>query len=280
MSRRVPLKSGGHLVIDQSEALTAIDVNTGSFVGKDDLEETVTKNNLEASREIARQLRLRNIGGIIVLDFVDMDKQSNREKVWDALNKALAADHARCNVTKISELGLVEMTRKRTRESLNQLLTHTCPVCEGAAVIKSTTTVANEVLREVRRLGGQVQADKIEVECAPEVAEYLADLEREYLDALEKKFQKQVVVTGNPALKPDQHKVAGRMSEPVQGTGKVERKRSARGGRGSSGKRGGGKKAPSGKEAAAKEREGQEPAAKSSRRGRGRRGGRRGGTGA
>ena len=236
MSRRVMLKSGGHLVIDQSEALTAIDVNTGSFVGKDDLEETVTKNNLEASQEIARQLRLRNIGGIIIIDFVDMDKMGNREKVWEALNKAIAADRSRCNVTKISELGLVEMTRKRTRESLNQLLTDTCPTCEGAAVIKSTTTVANEVLREVRRLGAAVKADRIDVECSPRVAQLIAEYEQDFIDELEKKFHKKVDIRSTPSLKPDQYKVAGRMSEPVQASGKSERRRGSRGKKSTEGK--------------------------------------------
>src|SRR5215470_17346783 len=161
VSRRVPLKSGGSLVIDQGEALTAIDINT------------VTANNLEACEEVARQLRLRNIGGIIVIDFVDMDKEANRRKVWDAFQKALSRDRARTNVTKISELGLVEMTRKRTRESLVQLLTEPCPTCEGSGVVKSVTTVAYEILREVRRSGTLVDNDKIEIECAPRVAEVL-----------------------------------------------------------------------------------------------------------
>ncbi|HEY4056968.1 MAG TPA: Rne/Rng family ribonuclease, partial [Kofleriaceae bacterium] len=144
VSRKVPLRSGGSLVIDQGEALTAIDINTGSFTntGSGNLEDTVTANNLEACEEVARQLRLRNIGGIIVVDFVDMDKEQNRRKVWDAFQKALTRDRARTNVTKISELGLVEMTRKRTRESLVQLLTEPCPTCEGSGVVKSVTTVA------------------------------------------------------------------------------------------------------------------------------------------
>ena len=172
----VPLRSGGSLVIDQGEALTAIDVNTGSFTntGSGNLEDTVTANNLEACAEVARQLRLRNIGGIIVIDFVDMDKEGNRRKVWDAFQKALSKDRARCNVTKISELGLVEMTRKRTRESLSQFLTEPCPLCEGAAVVKSTTTVAYEILREVRRSGATVDNTKIDIECAPKVAEILS----------------------------------------------------------------------------------------------------------
>jgi ribonuclease G len=210
LRRKVELKSGGSLVIDQGEALTAIDVNTGSYVGKTDLEETVTKNNLEACREVARQLRLRNIGGIIVIDFVDMDKEANRKKVWDELHRALAGDRSRCNVTKISELGLVEMTRKRTRESLHQLLTEPCPTCEGSGVVKSATTVANELLREVRRLGSLIEADVIEAECAPKVAELLAQYERDFIDDLEKKFQKKVEIMGVRGFRQDQFKVTGR----------------------------------------------------------------------
>ncbi|HEX7843058.1 MAG TPA: Rne/Rng family ribonuclease, partial [Kofleriaceae bacterium] len=214
VARRVPLKSGGSLVIDQGEALTAIDVNTGSFTntGSGKLEDTVTANNLEACDEVARQLRLRNIGGIIVVDFVDMDKEGNRRKVWDAFQKALARDRARTNVTKISELGLVEMTRKRTRESLVQLLTEPCPTCEGAGVVKSVATVAYEILREVRRSGVLVDNDKIEIECAPRVAEILSKQERDYLDHLEKRFQKLITVVGQKGWKPDQFRVAGKMS--------------------------------------------------------------------
>jgi ribonuclease G len=241
LKRKVELKSGGSLVIDQGEALTAIDVNTGSFVGKTDLEETVTKNNLEACREVARQLRLRNIGGIIVIDFVDMDKESNRKKVWDELHRHLASDRSRCNVTKISELGLVEMTRKRTRESLHQLLSEPCPTCEGSGVVKSTTTVANEVLREVRRVGSLIDAEVIEVECAPKIADLLGQHEREYMDDLEKKFQKKVSILGVRGFRPDQFKVTGRGGEagaprtvpPAAGSGQEPRneKRSRRGGR-------------------------------------------------
>lgn len=217
VSRRVPLKSGGSLVIDQGEALTAIDVNTGSFTntGSGNLEDTVTANNLEACAEVARQLRLRNIGGIIVVDFVDMDKEGNRRKVWDAFQKALARDRARTNVTKISELGLVEMTRKRTRESLVQLLTEPCPTCEGSGVVKSVVTVAYEILREVRRSGTLVDNDKIEIEAAPRVADLLSKQEREYLDHLEKRFQKLIIVVGQKGWKPDQFRVAGKMSTEI-----------------------------------------------------------------
>jgi ribonuclease G len=217
VSRRVPLRSGGSLVIDQGEALTAIDINTGSFTntGSGNLEDTVTANNLEACEEVARQLRLRNIGGIIVVDFVDMDKEGNRRKVWDAFQKALSRDRARTNVTKISELGLVEMTRKRTRESLVQLLTEPCPTCEGSGVVKSVVTVAYEILREVRRNGMQVDNDKIEIEAAPRVADILQRQERDYLDSLEKRFQKLIIVIGQKGWKPDQFRVAGKMSSEI-----------------------------------------------------------------
>ncbi|HEY4239847.1 MAG TPA: Rne/Rng family ribonuclease [Kofleriaceae bacterium] len=217
VSRKVPLKSGGSLVIDQGEALTAIDINTGSFTntGSGNLEDTVTANNLEACEEVARQLRLRNIGGIIVIDFVDMDKEGNRRKVWDAFQKALQRDRSRTNVTKISELGLVEMTRKRTRESLVQLLTEPCPICEGAGVVKSVTTVAYEILREVRRSGMLVDNEKIELECAPRVAEVLQRQERDYLDHLEKRLQKLIIVVGQKGWKPDQYRVAGKMSSEI-----------------------------------------------------------------
>jgi ribonuclease G len=217
VSRKVPLRSGGSLVIDQGEALTAIDINTGSFTntGSGNLEDTVTANNLEACDEVARQLRLRNIGGIIVIDFVDMDKEGNRRKVWDAFQKALGRDRARTNVTKISELGLVEMTRKRTRESLVQLLTEPCPTCEGSGVVKSVVTVAYEILREVRRSGMLVDNDKIDIECAPRVAELLSRQERDYLDHLEKRFQKKIEVIGQKGWKPDQFRVAGKMSTEI-----------------------------------------------------------------
>jgi ribonuclease G len=144
-----------------------------------------------------------------------MDKEGNRRKVWDAFQKALSRDRARTNVTKISELGLVEMTRKRTRESLVQLLTEPCPTCEGSGVVKSVTTVAYEIMREVRRSGSLVDSEKIEIECAPRVAELLSKQERDYLDHLEKRFQKPIVVSGQKGWKPDQFRVAGKMSTDI-----------------------------------------------------------------
>ncbi len=231
VKRRVELKSGGSLVIDHGEALTAIDVNTGSFVGRKNLEETVTKNNLEACREVARQLRLRNIGGIIVIDFVDMGKESNRKKVWDEFHKALAVDRSYCNVTKISELGLVEMTRKRTRESLLQLLTEACPACDGAGVIKSASTVANEILREVRRLGSRIEADTIEIECAPNIASLLNQHERGFIDDLEKKFHKRIAIKPMQSFQQDKYQVSGRGEKPPREASEGRSGGSARGGR-------------------------------------------------
>src|SRR5687767_834820 len=163
----------------------------------------------------ARQLRLSKIGWLIVVDFVGMDKGSNWCNVWCAFQKALSRDRARTNVTKISELGLVEMTRKRTRESLVQLLTEPCPTCEGAGVVKSVVTVAYEILREVRRSGTLVDDEKIEIEASPRVAELLSRQERGYLDHLEKRFQKLITVIGQKGWKPDQFRVAGKMSTDI-----------------------------------------------------------------
>lgn len=228
LSRRVPLKSGGSLVIDQGEALTAIDVNTGSFVGKQDLESTITANNLEACEAVARQLRLRNLGGIIVIDFVDMDKASNRQLVWEKFNEELAKDTVRSNVTKISELGLVEMTRKRTRESLNQLLTEPCPTCEGRGIVKSTTTIAYEIMREVRRVGSLVEEERIQVECSPVVANWLQKHERDYLDHLEKRFQKLVDIKGTRGISPNHYKVEGQIMK-IEEPGKSKPKSNSSG---------------------------------------------------
>ncbi len=243
VGRTVPLKSGGSLVIEQGEALTAIDVNTGSFVGTSDLESTITANNLEACREVARQLRLRNIGGIIVIDFVDMDKMSNRKQVWEEFQKALASDRSRANVTKISELGLVEMTRKRTRESINQLLTEPCPTCAGKGRVKSTTTVAYEILREVRKVGATVTADDLDIEASPKVADLLGRYEREYLDDLEKRFHKKVTVTSNKALGPTEFKVAGKQTSTAADADQEKkgrgRSKSGRSGKSSKAKTGG-----------------------------------------
>jgi ribonuclease G len=151
LSRKVLLKSGGYLIIDQTEAMTTVDVNTGSYVGSRTLEDTVFKTNLEATHAIARQLRLRNLGGIIIIDFIDMQEQEHRTQVLKAFEKMLARDHAKTKITQVSELGLVEMTRKRTRESLEHLLCETCPTCQGRGSVKTAETVCYEIFREILR---------------------------------------------------------------------------------------------------------------------------------
>ena len=151
LQRKIMLKSGGYLIIDQTEAMTTVDVNTGSFVGSRSLEDTVFKTNLEATHAIARQLRLRNLGGIIIIDFIDMEEEEHRSQVLRSLEKMLVRDHARTKITQVSELGLVEMTRKRTRESLEHLLCETCPTCVGRGTVKTAETVCFEIFREILR---------------------------------------------------------------------------------------------------------------------------------
>src|SRR5580765_3390682 len=194
LERKVWLKSGGYLIVDEMEALTAIDVNTGRFVGKSSLEDTITKTNMEAAREVAEQLRIRSIGGMIVVDFIDMDRPHNRDKVTRSFNEYLKRDRSKAAVTRISELGLIEMTRKRTRESLLHTLTEPCTACEGKGYTKSRRTVCYELLRELRRQGDLVEGDTVLVEVHPEVAQVLATSDRPFLEDLEKRLQKRIVV--------------------------------------------------------------------------------------
>ena len=157
LDRKVSLKSGGYVIIDQTEAMTTIDVNTGAFVGHRNLEETIFRTNLEAAVAIARQLRLRNLGGIIIIDFIDMEEPEHRRQVIQALEKALSDDHVKTNISSVSPLGLVEMTRKRTRESLEHLLCQACPTCEGRGFVKTAETVCYEVFREIMRQAAAVR---------------------------------------------------------------------------------------------------------------------------
>ncbi|PJA20576.1 MAG: Rne/Rng family ribonuclease [Deltaproteobacteria bacterium CG_4_10_14_0_2_um_filter_43_8] len=196
LGQKVWLKSGGYVIIEQTEALTAIDVNTGRFVGKRDVEDTIVKTNLEAVKEIVYQLRLRDIGGIIILDFIDMQREANRQKVYHALKEALSQDKARTSVTKISELGLVEMTRKRTREDLRRQLTNPCTYCEGKGYLKSAATLCYEIFREIRREVDHIAGKQIVVICHPKVAQALYDDEREQLDDLEKRIGRRISISG------------------------------------------------------------------------------------
>jgi len=196
LKRKVWLKSGGYILIEMTEALTAIDVNTGKFVGRRNLEDTILKTNLEAAKEIAYQLRLRNIGGIIIIDFIDMEKESDREMVYQALELALKKDRAKSNILKISEFGLVQMTRKRTRENLSQILGEPCPYCEGLGYVKSKTTVCYDIFREIERVSSDIGGNTIMVDVNPEVAEMLCEEERASIERLEKKVGKRIVVQG------------------------------------------------------------------------------------
>jgi len=177
LERKVPLKSGGYLVIDQTEAMTTIDVNTGGYVGRKNQEETLFKTNLEATQTIARQLRLRNLGGIIIVDFIDMSEPDHRRQVLRALERALARDRAKVYVTEMSPLGLVEITRKRTRESLEHVLCEACPACKGRGAMKTAQTVCYEVFREILREARQFGADKYLVIASPVVVDMLLDEE-------------------------------------------------------------------------------------------------------
>ncbi|MEO5657758.1 MAG: Rne/Rng family ribonuclease [Nitrospiria bacterium] len=207
LSRRVWLKSGGYIIIEPTEALTVVDVNTGRYVGKRDLEETILKTNLEAAKEIAYQLRLRNIGGIIIIDFIDMEKEKNRERVFGVLSEALVHDRARSNILKISELGLVEMSRERVREDLLRVLCDGCLYCEKRGYIKSATTICYEIFREIRRAGGSREEGRVLVTVHPAVANLLFDEERSGVEVLEREYHKRIIVKADPHLHQEQYDI-------------------------------------------------------------------------
>ncbi len=185
LERRVDLKSGGYLIFDQTEAMTTVDVNTGGFVGRRTLEETIFKTNLEAAQAIPRQLRLRNLGGIIIIDFIDMQDEEHKRQVLRALEKALANDHAKSNICEVSPLGLVEMTRKRTRESLEHVLCEECPVCSGRGSLKTAETVCFEIFRELLRESRQYDADKLLVVASQDVVDRMSEEESTSVAELE-----------------------------------------------------------------------------------------------
>ena len=205
--RKVWLKSGGYIVIDMTEALVAIDVNTGRYVGKRNLADTILKTNLEAAKEIAYQLRLRNIGGIIIIDFIDMEREGDREKVYQVLEEALKKDRQKTNIFKISELGLVEMTRKRTRENMTRILSEPCPYCEGAGLIKSKTTVCYDIFRQIERTSSEIGGHTMIVEVHPEIASLLCEEERMGVDELERKLRKKVTIKGKPGFHQEQFNI-------------------------------------------------------------------------
>jgi ribonuclease G len=205
MSRKVWLKSGGYLVIDHTEAMTVIDVNTGRFVGKRDQEETILRNNLEAAKEVAYQLKLRGIGGIIIVDFIDMEREKNRDKVYHALVDAMASDKARTRISRISDLGLIEISRERVREDLLRSLSEPCRYCEGRGYTKSPTTVAYEIFREIRRIEPSEDHQRIVVGAHPTVADLLQDEERHGVENLEQECSAKIVIMPDSQLHLEQY---------------------------------------------------------------------------
>ncbi len=207
LERKVELKSGGYLIIDQTEAMTTIDINPGAFVGHRNLEETIFNTNVEATAAIARQLRLRNLGGIIIIDFIDMQSEDHRRRVLQSLEQALSRDRAKTGVNGFSHLGLVEMTRKRTRESLEHVLCSECPECKGRGRVKTVESVCYEILREILRVNRAYDADQFVVYASLQVAEALHVEESHSLAELEVFIGKQVKVHAEPLYSQEQFDV-------------------------------------------------------------------------
>ena len=207
LGRRVDLKSGGYLIVDQTEALTTVDVNTGGFVGARNFDETIFKTNLEAAGAIARQLRLRNLGGIVIADFIDMTREDHREAVLAEFRKQLARDRVKTMVSGYSALGLVEMTRKRTRESLAHLLCEPCPVCEGKGSVKTARTVTYDILREILREARQFNPREFRVIASPDVIDVLLDEESQHLAGLSDFIGKPISLQAEGAMSQEQYDI-------------------------------------------------------------------------
>ncbi len=207
MARRVDLKSGGYLIVDQTEALTTVDVNTGGYVGARNFDDTIFKTNLEATQAIARQLRLRNLGGIIIVDFIDMAREDHREAVLAEFRKQLARDRVKTTAGGFSQLGLVEMTRKRTRESLAHMLCEPCPVCEGKGIVKTPRSVAYDILREILREARQFNPREFRVVASPKVIELFLDEESQHLAGLSEFIGKPVSLQSEAAMAQEQYDI-------------------------------------------------------------------------
>ncbi len=208
-SRRVGLKSGGYVIIEPTEALVSIDVNTGRFTGKGkkDPEETILRTNLDAAREVARQLRLRDVGGIIVVDFIDMESQENRDKVLHELRTALGRDRARTKAFEVSDLGLIEMTRQRVRPSLFQALTEVCSVCGGTGRIYTAATVVRSIERSLRRAAGSKEERRIVVRVHPEVALQVLEEEPDFLPRLRSRMKLDLSLRDDPLMRQDEFRL-------------------------------------------------------------------------
>ena len=214
LRRKVWLKSGGHITIDETEALTTIDVNTGKFVGSTSLSDTILKNNLEATEEIARQLRLRDIGGIIIIDFIDMANQKDRQHVVSALEKALRKDRTRTKISNISPLGLVEMTRKRTGETISEVMTESCPYCQGRGRVASSETVSINIERSLRRLAAEADDEAFVVMAHPEVVIQLVGPMGEAIEEIERRLRRAVYVRADEKLHLESYEIVpGDMQE-------------------------------------------------------------------
>jgi len=207
LARRVDLKSGGYLIIDQTEALTTVDVNTGGFVGARNFDDTIFKTNLEAAGAIARQLRLRNLGGIIIVDFIDMTREEHREAVLAEFRKQLTRDRTRTTISGFSALGLVEMTRKRTRESLAHMLCQPCPTCEGRGQVKTARSVCYDILREILREARQFNPREFRVVASAAVVEMLLDEESVHLAGLSEFIGKPISLSAEPGMNPEQYDI-------------------------------------------------------------------------
>jgi ribonuclease G len=206
---KVWLKSGGFIVINQTEALVAIDVNTGKYVGKTNrLEDTIVKTNLEAVREIVRQMRLRDLGGIIVVDFIDMDERKNRQKVMQALEETMRQDKAPYKILQFNDFGLVAITRKRVKQSLERALCSPCPHCEGAGYVKSVETVIGEILTQAQKYAKVVDTKDVVLRVNPDVAKELKSVENEYLEEIEEVLGRPVLVTSDPLLHQEKFDLA------------------------------------------------------------------------
>jgi ribonuclease G len=207
LGRRVELKSGGYLIVDQTEALTTVDVNTGGFVGARNFDDTIFKTNLEAAQAIARQLRLRNLGGIIIVDFIDMVREDHREAVLAEFRKQLGRDRVKTMAGGFSQLGLVEMTRKRTRESLAHMLCEPCPTCEGKGIVKTPRSVAYDIFREILREARQFNPREFRVVASPKVIELFLDEESQHLAGLSEFIGKPVSLQSETAMGQEQYDI-------------------------------------------------------------------------
>jgi ribonuclease G len=204
LARRVDLKSGGYLIVDQTEAMTTIDVNTGGFVGGRSFDDTIFKTNLDAAQVIARQLRLRNLGGIIIIDFIDMDERRNRQKVMQALEEALRSDRAPSKVLQFNDFGLVAITRKRVKQSLERTIGTPCPYCESTGFVKSVTTICNEIYLEMRKIAKHLEHVDVMLRVNPEVAKALKNNNGKLLTEMEEMSKRTVIVKSDPALHQEQ----------------------------------------------------------------------------